>query len=102
VEFVELAFLRQSLETALATELSPHERDVVRLRLGLDDGKARTAVEVAALCGGMIQPAQVRAAERRAFRKLSSPSSMYQYHLQDYLYLIGGVIEDDFALRVFR
>jgi len=101
-EFVELSFLRQSLENALATELSPHERDVVRLRLGLDDGQTRTAKEVAAICGDMIQPDHVRRAEKRAFKKLSSPSSLYQHHLQDYLYLIGGALDDDFALKVFR
>lgn len=101
-EFVELSFLRQSLENALATELSPHERDVVRLRLGLDDGKARTAKEVAAICGDMIKAEHVRRAEKRAFKKLSSPSSLYQHHLQDYLYLIGGALDDDFALKVFR
>ena len=101
-EFVELSFLRQSLENALATELSPHERDVVRLRLGLDDGKTRTADEVAAICGDMIKAEHVRRAEKRAFKKLSSPSSLYQHHLQDYLYLIGGALDDDFALKVFR
>jgi len=101
-ELVELSFLRQSLENALATELSPHERDVVRLRLGLDDGQARTAKEVATICGDMIQPDHVRRAEKRAFKKLSSPSSLYQHHLQDYLYLIGGALDDEFALKVFR
>jgi len=29
---LELSFLRQSLESAMATELSPHERDILRLR----------------------------------------------------------------------
>ena len=101
-EFVELSFLRQSLENALATELSPHERDVVRLRLGLDDGKTRTANEVAAICGDMIKAEHVRRAEKRAFKKLSSPSSLYQHHLQDYLYLISGALDDDFALKLFR
>ena len=101
-ELVELSLLRQSLENALATELSPHERDVVRLRLGLDDGQTKTAKEVAAICGDMIQPNHVRRAEKRAFKKLSSPSSLYQHHLRDYLYLIGGALDDDFALKVFR
>lgn len=101
-ELVELSFLRQSLENALATELSPHERDVVRLRLGLDDGKTRTAKEVAAICGDMIKAEHVRRAEKRAFQKLSSPSSLYQHHLHEYLYLISGALDDDFALKLFR
>lgn len=36
----------------MATELMPNERDVVRLRLGLDDGVPKTAKEVAAVFGG--------------------------------------------------
>jgi RNA polymerase sigma factor (sigma-70 family) len=48
-EQVEMSLLRQCLEHAMSTELSPHERDVVRLRLGLDDGVARTVRQVAKL-----------------------------------------------------
>jgi hypothetical protein len=51
-DHVERSFLRQCLENAMATELSPNERDIVRLRLGLDDGLTRTAKEVADVCGG--------------------------------------------------
>merc|ERR1712161_170059 len=39
------------LEDAMASELSPYERDVLRLRLGLDDGKMRSALEVARIFG---------------------------------------------------
>ena len=38
----------------MASELSPHERDVVRLRLGLDDGVTRTVREVVEFCGGSV------------------------------------------------
>ena len=38
----------------MASELSPHERDVLRLRLGLDDGVSRSSREVVDLYGGAI------------------------------------------------
>ena len=40
----------------MATELSPYERDIVRLRFGLDDGVSRTAKQVGEVCGGNISP----------------------------------------------
>lgn len=54
-DHVERSFLRQCLENAMATELSPNERDVVRMRLGLDDGVVRSAEEVADVCGGRLK-----------------------------------------------
>jgi len=48
---VDQSFLRGRLEDAMASELSPYERDVLRLRLGLDDGKMRSALEVARIFG---------------------------------------------------
>ena len=41
----------------MATELTPHERDVVRLRLGLDDGVPQTVKEVAEIFGGRFSAA---------------------------------------------
>ena len=41
----------------MATELLPTERDVVRLRLGLDDGVPQTAKEVADIFGGRFTQA---------------------------------------------
>jgi len=84
-DYVDMSFLRQCLENAMAAELSPHERDVVRLRLGLDDGRTRTAREVVEVCGGGISTADVRTAERRALRKLRSPNSLYAHNLVSYL-----------------
>ena len=84
-EFVELSFLRQSLENAMASELAPHERDIVRLRLGLDDGVSRTAREVAEYCGGTVSVSDVRTTEKRAFKKLRSPRSLASYKLLAYL-----------------
>lgn len=76
-DFVELSILRQCLENAMASELSPHERDVVRLRLGLDDGQIRTFREVVDVCGGSVSVADVRSAERRAFKKLRAPNNAH-------------------------
>ena len=96
-ELVELSLLRQTLENALAAELSPHERDVIRLRLGLDDGQSRTAKEVAAVCGNMIGTSEVRRAERQAFKKLSNPSTVSVHNLKDFLHVAGiGRLGDDY------
>jgi RNA polymerase sigma factor (sigma-70 family) len=86
---VEWSFLRQSLENAMANELAPHERDVIRLRLGLDDGVTRTVKQVAEECGGIVTQSQIRAAEKRAFQKLRSPTSLANYKLMAYLDFAG-------------
>ena len=49
-----MSILRQCLENAMASELSPYERDIIRLRLGLEDGKTRTVREVVAVYGGAV------------------------------------------------
>ena len=88
-DLVDVSFLRQCLENALATELSPHERDIIRLRLGLDDGQSRTAKEVAEECGGGISVSDVRSVEKRAFKKLRNPSSLHAHNLMDFLDMLG-------------
>jgi len=88
-DFVEISFLRQTLENAMATELSPHERDIVRLRLGLDDGQTRTVRQVVEECGGGITVSDVRSAERRAFKKLRSPNALHAHNLVEYLEMAG-------------
>lgn len=92
-EQVELSLLRQCLENAMASELSPHERDVIRLRLGLDDGVARSAREVVDVCGGCISVAEVRNAEKRAYRKMASPFAVHTRQLLSYLDFAGGDLE---------
>ncbi|KAL7525805.1 hypothetical protein ACHAWF_001511 [Thalassiosira exigua] len=82
---VETSFLRQCLENAMAAELTPYERDVLRLRLGLDGGKGMTVRRVAELSGGSATIAEVRSAERRAFKKLRSPGSVHARDLMAYL-----------------
>ena len=83
---VELAFLRQCLENAMAAELAPHERDIIRFRLGLDDGVPRTCRQVAQECyGGSLTTNDVKYLERRAFKKLRSPQTLSTYKLLAYL-----------------
>lgn len=89
---IELSLLRQCLENAMATELSPHERDVLRLRHGLDDGVSRTTREVAEICGGSLSQSDVRTAEQRACRKLRSPYSVHTVQLYEFLDLVGADI----------
>jgi DNA-directed RNA polymerase sigma subunit (sigma70/sigma32) len=67
---IDLSLLRESLERAMATELAPYERDIVRLRLGLDDGVTRTAREVVQAFDERLTVSEVRTMERRAYRKL--------------------------------
>jgi len=82
---VEISFLRQCLENAMATELTPYERDILRLRLGLDSGEGKTVREIVELSGNIVSMADVRSAERRAFKKLRSPSSVHTHNLLAYL-----------------
>ena len=86
---VELSFLRQSLENAMASELSPHERDVLRLRLGLDDGITRTTREIIEICGGNLSISEVRLTEQRAYKKLRAPYSVANYQLIAFLDFAG-------------
>lgn len=88
-EQVELSFLRQCLENAMAQSLSPHERDVVRLRLGLDDGVPKTTRQVVEACGGTVNMSQVRLAEQRAYKKLRQPYAMSNYELATFLDFAG-------------
>lgn len=91
-----MSLLRQCLENAMATELSPHERDVIRLRHGLDDGRSRSAREVSEAL--TISVSDVRKSESAAFRKLRSPYSVHTYHLLGFLDYVG--VETDQGLRI--
>lgn len=81
---VEQSLLRQCLENALAAELLPLERDIVRLRHGLDDGKSRTHREVIESCGGMLNIGDVRALEDRAYKKLRFKHSVHNARLREF------------------
>lgn len=86
---VDWSFLRQSLENAMANELDPYERDIIRLRLGLDDGFSRTVKEVVGAFGGQLSATYIRTSEKRAFSKLRSPHSLASYQFMAYLDLVG-------------
>ena len=86
---MERSFLRQCLENAMAVECTPSERDILRLRLGLDDGEPRTANEVALVYGGALSPAAVRVMEKKAFKKLRSPYAVHSQKLLAYLDFAG-------------
>ena len=78
---LEVSFLRQSLESAMAAYLSPHERDVLRLRLGLDDGVSKTFRQISSDMGDAVSDSQVRRTEQRALKKLRSPVALATYKL---------------------
>jgi len=88
-DHVERSFLRQCLENAMATELLPHERDIVRLRSGLDDGVVRSAKEVVEVCGGSISAKEVKAVEKSALKKLRSPFAVHTRQLKSMMEFSG-------------
>jgi len=62
--------LREDIKEVIAL-LSPRERDVLRLRFGLDDGHQRTLEEVAELFG--VTRERIRQIEAKVLRKLRHP-----------------------------
>lgn len=84
-ELVELSLLRQCLEKAMASELSPKEQAVLRLLFGLDDGQSRTVRDVVECCGGRVTMAEIRNTERKAYIKLRSPHAMHSHKLISFL-----------------
>lgn len=63
--------LREDLETVLST-LSPRERDVLRLRYGLDDGRMKTLEEIGQIFN--VTRERIRQIEAKALRKLRHPN----------------------------
>jgi DNA-directed RNA polymerase sigma subunit (sigma70/sigma32) len=56
------------------SELSPRERDVLRLQFGLDDGHARSPDEIAQLLG--VTEQRIRQIAKTAFDKLRDPADV--------------------------
>jgi hydroxyethylthiazole kinase-like uncharacterized protein yjeF len=75
--------LKEQLEEVLDT-LTPREEKVLRLRFGLDDGRARTLEEVGQNFG--VTRERIRQIEAKALRKLRHPSRSHK--LKDFLDII--------------
>jgi RNA polymerase primary sigma factor len=71
VMMVAHELLREDLAEVLRS-LSPRERDVLRLRFGMDDGRQRTLEEVGQLFG--VTRERIRQIEAKALRKLRHPN----------------------------
>jgi RNA polymerase primary sigma factor len=74
------SLLREQLEEVLET-LTPREKKVLRLRFGLEDGRARTLEEVGQTFG--VTRERIRQIEAKALRKLRHPSRSKR--LKDFL-----------------
>ena len=72
--------LRKSLEEVLET-LRDREQEVLRLRFGFDDGRARTLEEVGKEFN--VTRERIRQIEAKALKKLRKPSNSLK--LKDYL-----------------
>ena len=83
-ERAEASSLQSDIHGLLRTSLSDRECDVVRLRFGLDDGRARTLEEIGTVF--RITRERVRQIEARALHKLPQP---YRNHLLE-AYTTGG------------
>jgi RNA polymerase primary sigma factor len=68
---VSKSLLREDLENVLCT-LSPRERDVLRLRYGLDDGRMKTLEEIGQIFN--VTRERIRQIEAKALRKLRHPN----------------------------
>ena len=79
-EAASFILLKEQLEEVLES-LTPREERVLRLRFGLDDGRARTLEEVGQQFG--VTRERIRQIEAKALRKLRHPSRSRK--LKDYL-----------------
>lgn len=79
-EAASVQMLRESVEDVLGS-LTERERDVLRLRFGLDDGRSRTLEEVGHEFN--VTRERIRQIEAKALRKLRHPSRSKK--LRDYL-----------------
>lgn len=73
-------FMREDLEKVL-NSLNPREKQVIRWRYGLEDGRTKTLQEIGELMG--VSRERIRQIESCAFRKLKNKRRTK--HLQQYL-----------------
>ena len=71
IENMDASKLREAVAEALVT-LSQRERDVLRLRFGMDDGRMRTLKEIGQLFG--VTEEDIHIIEAKALRKLRHPN----------------------------
>lgn len=77
------SLLKEDLENVLNT-LNPRERDVLRLRYGLDDGRVKTLEEIGTVFS--VTRERIRQIEAKALRKLKQPSRnqvLQEYFVDD-------------------
>lgn len=79
-ELAANSLLRRHMQDALEV-LSPREREVVRLRYGLDDGRDHTLTEIADVLG--VSSERIRQIESAALTKLRQPK--LRHKLREYL-----------------
>ena len=79
-EYTTNELLKDEIDDILLT-LTEREEKVIRLRFGLEDGKARTLEEVGQMFG--VTRERIRQIEAKALRKLRHPSRSRK--LRDYL-----------------
>ena len=71
IDNMDASKLRKAIAEVLST-LSPRERDILRIRFGMDDGRMRTLEEVGQLFG--VTRERIRQVEAKALRKLRHPN----------------------------
>ena len=71
-DLVQSVQLRTELDLLLTLALKTEERDVLRLRYGLDDGNGKSLTAIGKLMG--LRMPHVRAIEQRALKSLRKPS----------------------------
>ncbi len=82
IKNISSELLREDLAEVLCT-LSPRERDVLRLRFGMDDGRQRTLEAIGRLFG--VTRERIRQIEAKALRKLRHPNRqkrLLDYHIE--------------------
>ncbi len=79
-EAVSVMILKEQLEDVL-NSLTPREKDVLKLRYGLEDGRERTLEEVGKIFN--VTRERIRQIEAKALRKLRPPAR--SKNLKDFL-----------------
>ena len=70
-DIVMFKSLQETLRQVLNT-LKPRERDILKLRFGIDDGRTRTLEEVGEVYG--LTRERIRQIEKKAIEKMRHPS----------------------------